>query len=92
MLYLLIFGLVLLLSINYKLSRDFISPLFLICVPWLLSSLFLLFSEFDYNTNSYVYLIFLIGILLFDVGFFLMHKKFNPLKINDNYQKYLITR
>lgn len=65
------------LSISIIIYKDIMSPAILVKIPWLISLLFLLFTDFDYDSNSFLYLYFVVGLIAFDIGhlLFSMGKK-----------------
>lgn len=64
------FILIILLVGTILIYRDFMSPAVLMLIPWILSFLLLIFSDFYYNKFDVSYLYIVVGILMFQVAFF----------------------
>lgn len=70
-LYLSILIILFLIILSLVIYRDVLCPTVIIGIPWLISMCLLLFSEFDYDVNSIYFLYFVVGIIVFNIGFFL---------------------
>lgn len=72
---LLIVGNILLCLLVLLITKDFLHPGFLFCIPWIvfLSCLFL--SDYDYDSSSFCYIYFLVGSVLFELGCLIGHKR-----------------
>lgn len=71
MIYVSIISLVVLLIITRLIFKEFLIPPIVMQITWMISLTVLLYTNFDYNINSFVYLIFLMGIFLFTFGYLL---------------------
>ncbi|KLU62675.1 hypothetical protein CEB3_c09870 [Peptococcaceae bacterium CEB3] len=55
--------------LSFIVSKDVISPSVIMCIPWAASMLPLLNSNYFLDMNSWVYLYFVLGIIIFQIGF-----------------------
>jgi oligosaccharide repeat unit polymerase len=51
-------------------SKDILSPVVLVGIPWLLAMTFLFFTDFNYDLNNLSYLYIAIGVSVFQVGYY----------------------
>lgn len=74
-LFLLIVGDILICFLIFSITKDFLHPGFLFCIPWIVFLTLLALSNYDYDGSSLCYIYFLIGTIFFEIGCFLGQRK-----------------
>lgn len=75
MLYVFLITIAAMMYISYRTYQDVLSPSFLYCLMWLVSGIGLLISGYPHHNDSYSYLVFIAGAILFQVGYGLIPQK-----------------
>ena len=71
----LIIGNILICLLVFFLTKDFMHPGFLFCIPWITFLTLLVFSNYEYDGSSLCYIYLLFGTIVFQLGCFLGIKK-----------------
>lgn len=61
--------------ISWKLWRDFLNPVFILSIEWILMYIIILFSFGYHYTNDFYYIVFSVGFVFFFMGFFVFNNK-----------------
>lgn len=85
----LILGNIIICLLVFSMTKDFLHPGFIFCIPWIIFLILLSLSDYNYDASSFCYIYFFIGTIVFELGCFLGHTKIKRKeRLNENISPY----